>query len=160
MAVDILLHIDTVPGESRISGHEDEIDILSWNWGMSQAGSFHTGNGGGSGKVNVQDIVLTKYVDKSTPTLINKCANGTHIPSATLTLRKAGDPAVDYLVIKFDKLMVSSVSTGSAAGDDRLIETITLHFAKFSVVYTPQDNDGAGIATSEFAFDVEANVPA
>ena len=29
---------------------------------MSQSGSFHTGGGGGAGKVNVQDISFTKYI--------------------------------------------------------------------------------------------------
>ena len=47
--------------------HAEEIDVLAWSWGMSQSGSMHMG-GGGAGKVNVQDLSFTKYIDKSTPT--------------------------------------------------------------------------------------------
>ena len=67
MAVDFLLKINGVDGESKISGHEGEIDVLAWSWGMSQTGTMHVGGGGGAGKVDVQDISLTKYVDKATP---------------------------------------------------------------------------------------------
>ena len=32
----------------------------------------------GSGKVNVQDLMLSKYVDSSSPKMILGCCNGTH----------------------------------------------------------------------------------
>ena len=34
---------------------------------MSNAGSAHAGGGAGAGKVNVQDLTFTKWVDKATP---------------------------------------------------------------------------------------------
>ena len=39
----------------------------------------HTGGGGGSGKVNVQDLSFTKYVDKSSTDLMLFCCNGKHV---------------------------------------------------------------------------------
>ena len=73
MAVDITLKIDGVDGESKIDGHEGEIDVLAWSWGHeSQSGSMHVGGGGGAGKANIQDVSLTKYVDKASTNLIRK----------------------------------------------------------------------------------------
>ncbi len=42
MAVDAFLKMD-VKGESVVDGHEDEIQLLSWSWGMSQTGTTHRG---------------------------------------------------------------------------------------------------------------------
>ena len=54
MAVDIILLIDGIKGETQIKEFKDKggIDVLSWNWGMTQSGTTHMGPGGGSGKVN------------------------------------------------------------------------------------------------------------
>ena len=93
MAVDMSIKIGDLEGESKITDHKDEIDVLAWSWGASQSGTFHTGSGGGAGKVNVQDISFTKWVDKSTPNLMRACSNGKHFSEATLTVRKAGEEA-------------------------------------------------------------------
>ena len=59
-----------------------EIDVLSWSWGLSQSGTMHTGGGGGSGKVNVQDLTLTKWVDKASPVLMQYAMTGNQFPTA------------------------------------------------------------------------------
>ena len=38
--------------------------MLAWSWGVSQSGTMHIGTGGGAGKANVQDLSITKYVDR------------------------------------------------------------------------------------------------
>jgi type VI secretion system secreted protein Hcp len=158
MAVDFLLKIDGVDGESQISDHEKEIDVLDWSWGMSQSGTMHMGGGGGAGKVNVQDIALTKYIDKSTPNLMKMCCNGKHIKEALLVTRKAGEKSLDYLKIKMSDCLVTSVNTGGSGGEDRLKETVTLNFAKVEVGYTPQKPDGSGDAEITINWNIEKNV--
>ena len=158
MAVDIILKIEGVDGESVIQDHEDEIDVLAWSWGMSQSGSMHVGGGAGSGKVNIQDVSLTKYVDKASPSLMRACCNGEHLTEATLTVRKAGKDALDYLKIKMSPVLVTSVDTGGSGGEDRLTENVTLNFAKVEVGYTPQKPDGTGDAEISLIWNVEKNV--
>lgn len=144
MAVDMFLKIDGVQGEAQDQKHKDEIDVLAWSWGMTQSGSTHTGGGGGSGKVSVQDIHVTKYVDKSSPTLVRRCCDGRHFKEALLTVRKAGgDSPVEYLKLKMTEVLVTSVSSGGAGGEDRLTENVTLNFGKFEFIYTPQKPDGS-----------------
>ena len=158
MAVDMLLKISGVDGESKVKDHENVIDVLSWSWGMSQSGTMHMGGGGGAGRVNVQDISLTKYVDKSSAALMRGCCNGKHFDDATLVVRKAGEAALDYVKIKMIPVMVTSVSTGGSGGEDRLTENVTLNFGKYELAFTPQKEDGTGDAEIELKWIIEQNI--
>jgi type VI secretion system secreted protein Hcp len=158
MAVDMILKIEGVDGESKIKGHENEIDVLAWSWGITQSGSMHIGGGGGSGKADVHDISLTKYVDKASINLMRNCLNGAHLGEAVLTVRKAGKDPVDYVVITISPVLVTSVSTGGSGGEDRLTENITLNFAKVKTSYTPQKDDGTADAAIDLTWNVETNV--
>lgn len=158
MAVDILLKIEGVEGESVIQGHEGEIDILAWSWGMSQAGTMHHGMGGGAGKVDIQDISFTKYIDKSSPNLMRACCNGEHFVEAVLLVRKAGKDPLDYMKITMSPVLVTSVSTGGSGGEDRLTENVSLNFAKMSIGYTPQKPDGSGEAEITLNWNIEKNI--
>jgi len=158
MAVDMFLKLDDVKGESRDSKHAGEIDVLAWSWGMSQSGTTHTGGGGGAGKVSVQDISITKYVDKSSPNLMLACCNGKHYKEALLTIRKAGEKPLEYVKITMKEVIVSAVSTGGSGGEDRLVETVTFNFAEFKTEYTPQKADGSGDAAIEIAWNIAENV--
>ena len=143
MAIDMFLEVEGVPGESIDAVHTGHIALLAWNWGASQSGSTHLGPGGGSGKVNVQDLSFTKYVDSSSHLLLLNCCNGAHIPKATLRIRKAGGTApLDYQVLTLTDIIVSSISTGGSGGEDRLTENVSLNFAKFKFEYTKQKADG------------------
>ena len=158
MAVDIILKIDGVDGESVIQDHEDEIDILAMNWGMSQSGTMHAGMGGGAGKVNIQDVSITKYVDKSSPNLMRACCNGEHFKEAVLVVRKAGKDPLDYFKVTMAPILVTSVDTGASGGEDRMTENVTLNFAKMEVAYTPQKEDGTGDAEISLKWNIEKNV--
>ena len=140
------------------------MDILAWSWGMSQPGSTHFGQGGGAGKVNVQDISLTKYVDAASATLMQFCCVGKHIDKGTLTVRKAGgdkDAApLEYMKIEFEELIVSSISAGASGGEDRLTENVTLNFREFHYTYALQASTGGSDSTKEWKFDIAANASA
>ena len=53
MAVDYFLNLGTVEGESADHKHKGEIDLQSWSFGATNAGSFSMGGGGGAGKVSM-----------------------------------------------------------------------------------------------------------
>jgi len=153
MAVDMFLKIDGIKGEAKDSKHKDEIDVLSWSWGVAQAGTAHMGGGAGAGKVNVQDLTFTHYVDRSSPVLLLHCFNGKHIKKAKLTVRKAGEKPLEYLTIEMEDILVSHVSEGGAGGSDRLTENVGLNFAKVKAEYQEQKQDG-------MAWNIPANKPA
>jgi type VI secretion system secreted protein Hcp len=158
MAVDMFMKIDTVDGESKDKTHKKEIDVLAWSWGLSNSGSAHAGGGAGSGKVNVQDISFTKYVDSASPKLALACCDGKHFKDATLVVRKAGEKPVEYMKIKMEEVLITSISHGGSGGEDRLTENVTLNFAKVSMDYTPQDDMGAAGTAIPMTWDIASNV--
>ena len=160
MAVDMFIKIADIEGESSDAKHKKEIDVLAWSWGLSQSGTAHMGGGAGAGKVNVQDLSFTKYIDSASHALILHCSNGKHIKEATLVVRKAGESPLEYIKITLSDLIVSSISTGGSGGEDRLTENVTLNFAKFKYEYTPQKKDGTGDAAITAAWNIAENVAA
>jgi type VI secretion system secreted protein Hcp len=160
MAVDIFLKLSNgIKGESQDATHKDEIDILSWNWGMSNSGTTHMATGGGGGKVNVSDISFTKLVDLASNDLIKRCADGSHIDTGKLVVRKSGGTSpVEYFTIDFNMIMVTSYSTGgSKDGLDRISENFTLNFRKFNITYKTQTEKGGDGTSQSAGWDIAKN---
>jgi type VI secretion system secreted protein Hcp len=143
MAIDSFLKLGTLKGESVVKGFEDQIQLLSWGWGMTQSGTTHTASGGGAGKVDVSDLQVSKHVDAASPMLALACCKGTHYDTATLTMRKAGGTALEYVTLTLTDLIVTSYSVSEGGGGDLLTDTFTLNFGKFKFSFQPQDNKGA-----------------
>ena len=97
MAVDMFIKIKGIDGESMDDKHKKEIDVLAWSWGASQSGSAHMGGGAGAGKVNVQDLSFTKYIDSASHALLLACCNGEHLGEAVFVVRKAGKDPLEYI---------------------------------------------------------------
>jgi type VI secretion system secreted protein Hcp len=159
MAIDAFLKFEPeVKGESPVKGFENQLQLLSWSWGMSQTGTTHDGKGGGGGKVNVQDLSISKFVDQSSAPLILALCTGKHYDKVTMTLRKAGGSPLAYLVVELTEVIVTSASMGGSGGEDRQTDSFTLNFAKFSYKYQPQKKDGSkdgGEITA--TYDIAAN---
>jgi type VI secretion system secreted protein Hcp len=160
MAMDMFMVLDGIKGEARDKefGAKGAIDVLAWSWGMSQSGSTHVGSGAGAGKVNVQDISFTKYIDNASTTLMLQCCNGKHVKKAELFCRKAGEKPLVYIHLTLTDLIISSVSTGGSGGEDRLTENVTLNFAKFEFEYYKQKTDGTGEKVGPVSYDIAQNV--
>ena len=157
MAMDMFLVLDGVTGESLDATYKDKIDVLAWSWGMAQSGTTHMGGGGGSGKVNVQDISFTHFIDKASGTLMKFCCDGKHIKTGKLIVRKAGENPLEYIILTMEDVIVSSVSNGGSGGEDRLTENVTLNFARVKVDYAAQDNKGGAGAKPKMGWDIASN---
>jgi len=162
MAMDMFIRIGTLQGESRDKVHgaagKQKIDVLAWSWGMSNSGTAHTGGGAGGGKANIQDLSITKYIDRCSPSLMLACCKGTHYDDAELIVRKAGDTPIEYVKITLTEVLVTAVSTGGSGGEDRLTENVTLNFSKVKVEYTEQTAKGGEKAGPSMIFNIAENV--
>ncbi len=158
MAVDMFIKIGDIKGEAQDKVHKGEIDVLAWSWGSSNSGSAHVGGGAGAGKVSVQDLSFTKWIDVASTELFFHCCTGKHIPEAKLTVRKAGENPLEYLVLTMNDLIVTSVSTGGSGGEDRLTENVTLNFSKVKVDYKEQTKTGAPGAAPSAGWNIAENV--
>jgi type VI secretion system secreted protein Hcp len=157
--VDMFLKLGPLKGESKDHKHKDEIDILAWSWGLTNSGDSHRGGGAGAGKVHVQDITVTKWLDLASTSILGAVAQGKHLAEVELYVRKAGENPLEYLVITMNEVLITSISTGGSGGEERLTENITLNFAKFKVQYTEQADTGGAGKKPFFGFDIRGNVP-
>jgi type VI secretion system secreted protein Hcp len=64
MAADTFAKLGDIKGESLDDKHKDEIEVLSFSWGVTNTGSAGTGGGGGAGRARMHTCDLTKrYVE-------------------------------------------------------------------------------------------------
>jgi type VI secretion system secreted protein Hcp len=157
-AVDYFLKLDGIKGESGDAKHKDEIEVESFSWGETNAGTHAQGSGGGAGKVAMQDFHFTMKYCTASPPLMLKCATGEHIKEATLVARKAGGEQQEYLTVKMSDLLVSSYQLGGSAGSDIVpIDQISLNFSKIEFDYKIQKPDGSLGPSAKVGYDVKAN---
>ena len=143
MASDFYLKLDGIDGESRDKIHPNEIELESWQFGVSNDGSRHGLSGGGTGKAHVQDITFSKYADKASPNLFGFCVNHKDIPNAVISCYKAaGDQRVKYLEIELEEVLISSYQESAGSGGIPM-ESGSLNFAKIAYIYTMQATDQA-----------------
>jgi len=155
-ASDMFLKLSGIKGESQDSKHKDEIEILSWSWGMST----------GTGKVKrgtiapqcIQDLQLTKLTDSASPQLIMNGVLGEVAKEGTLTMRKAGKDQQEFLIIKMSDVLVTSYQTGGVSGNEtNLVDNVTLNFSSISGEYKTQRADGS--LSSPVFFQIDSTCP-
>jgi len=141
--VDFFLQIDGIEGESQDAKLSKQIQLESWSWGETCAGTWQYGGGGGAGKSQPADFHFVMRVNKASPKLLLACAGGDHITKAVLTCRKAGKDQQEYLKYTFTDLLVSSYQTGGSANSDVVpMDQISINFAQLEVEYKEQTKSG------------------
>ena len=155
MAMSIFARIGTIKGESRDARHRDEIDVLSWSWGVAQSATTGHGGGAGAGRASFHDFTFTHHVDRASPLLMRACATGRHVSDARVTVRKAGQGQLEYLVITMTDVLVTAVLP-SVSEQGEAIEGVVLTFAKVDLEYRAQKPDGSLDAGVHFTYDVKA----
>jgi type VI secretion system secreted protein Hcp len=156
VAADIFAKLGDIKGESVDVKHKDEIELLSWSWGVSNSLHASGSGGGGAGKASFRDLSFTHKVDKASPLLLRGCATGQHMKEATITRRKAGKGQQEFLVIKMSDVIITSVAEGDQSGGDQ-VETVTLAFSKVDLEYRPRKADGSLDAGIHFKYDIKGN---
>jgi hypothetical protein len=102
--------------------------LLSFGFAASRASTTRT---------QVNDITITKTVDKSSAKLFLACTNGKHFSSAKITLRKSGGGGGSsgkiYLVFSFKLVAVKTIQAEPSNGGGKPLESLTLSFSKETV---------------------------
>jgi type VI secretion system secreted protein Hcp len=157
-AVDYFLKFDGIKGESADAKHKDEIDVESWSWGETNAGTpGRTGGGGRAGKVQMQDFHFVMRLNRASPSLAKACATGEHFKTATLTARKAGKGQQEYLTFKFYDVLVSSYQTGGSSESAIPSDSVAFNFAKMEMEYRLQKDAGSPGESVHFKYDLKTN---
>ena len=155
MASDIFAKLGDIKGESPDDKHKDEIEVLSFSWGVTSLND-PVGPGSAAGKPAFQNLSITHSIDKASPLLLKACATGMHLKEATITHRKAGKGQQEYLIIKMNDVLITGVQHGGGGGEGSS-ETVNLTFAKVDLEYRPQKADGSLDAGLHFKYDLKTN---
>ena len=141
MASDIFAKLGDIKGESLDAKHKDEIEVLSYSWGVTNAGSMGHGSGGGEGKATFHDLSFVHAIDKASPVLMQACATGVHIKEGTITAPQGRQGTAGVPDLKMNDIIVTGVQHGGSG--DGHSENVSLAFAKVSLEYKPQKPDGS-----------------
>ena len=145
MAVDYFLKVEGIPGESLDAKHKDEIDVLGFNWGVSQEGGTRTRSGGASGKAVFDELIV-----------LARCASGKHIKSAVLTCRRAGKAPVEFLKITLTDVVITSYEIDGTQ-EEPPVDQVGLAFAKIETAYSPVDATGKVLSPVKAVWDTKKN---
>jgi len=119
--------------------------VSAFSWGLSNSGTAQSGGGAGAGKVNVQDLSVSRETDATTPSLVRAVATGEHLQQVALQFTN-GVFTNSYCL---RDVLVTSLSTGASAGQDRPSDQLTFSFARFTFK----------VGTASFAFNIAENSP-
>jgi len=131
-----------IKGEAHDSAHLDEIDVLSWSWGMQAQASL--GGGNATGRAIVRELRIVKRVDSASTALLSALRANEMITKAVLTMRKAGKSPLEFLKITIEQGRITglTIEAGDEDGSPDIVENLVMSFNKITVEYTPQGKDG------------------
>ena len=141
------MKLEGVDGEATDTDHKDWVIIQSISMSISYQKEQRSATFG--------DMVVIKEIDKSTPKLMESCATGNVIPSATLVLTRpdAKGGTEEYCKYVLTDVIVTSFQTSGSSGDEVPIESMSLNFSKVEVTVLPLTGD----PYPPFRWDLETN---
>ena len=158
---DAFLKIEGIDGESRDSKHQNEIEVLSYEWQVEQPATATQSSLGGraAGRANFGKFTITKGVDKASPKLFLGCASGEHYASARLELCEAGGDKQPYVEYKLTDVMITDFKPQGTRGEGekRPLEVVSFAYAKIETKYTQISDKGTPSGTVAAGWDLTKN---
>ena len=153
------IKFDGVDGESQDKDHKAWSDLLSFSQAVHQPGGGATGQSRRRGDVILDDIVIVRQLDKSSPKLAESVMLGKVFPSILVNFTRDTDEGrVTYYRYELKNVMVTSYSVNiqvDDAGNDVPVEQFSLNFEEIKVTYTETDNTGGKKGNIEYSWKVE-----
>jgi type VI secretion system secreted protein Hcp len=138
------LPADRTSGHIVIQGVEGgdpgstSIAVESWSWGVTSTATFGGGGGGGAGRAILKELTITKTIDKASPMLARKCAQGQHIPQVVLTVARPGGSDRPYMEYRLTEVTINSVQQ-AGSGDSIPLEEVSFVYQRIQLTYTTRD---------------------
>jgi len=131
-ATDMYLNIVGIKGESTVKGYEGATPVLAWSWGLS-----NTGSAGSAGRISLQDLSWTQYLDSTFIQLYSKLTTNAALGTATLDAVSTGPGGYNYFEAIFDGNFLSSLTTGGSGGETRFTANATMSMTSVTLRYRP-----------------------
>lgn len=145
MAFDAYIHIDNIPGEALDEKHINWIEILGYDFGISQSTSATASSVGGatSGRTSVTNFTFTKSLDSASCKLLEASCTGQHLKEVKLALCRAGGDKLKYYEIILEEVIIAEYSQGVDTGIP--LEVVQLNYGRIKTIYIQQRRvDGSG----------------
>ena len=137
-----------VTGTSRVDGHNEEIEVISWHWGASAGSALASGAAGSTGVY--RPLVVIKKLDRATTQLFNALEQKRPLASVRLTLRANLDGGRDVFTITLTKSRLTDIGLDRQI-DGVVYERLTFgQLGKINLSYV----DSQGGASSTLPFEV------
>jgi type VI secretion system secreted protein Hcp len=154
----IFLDIVGVDGESTDDSHEGWIDILSFTMSMAKPSSGSTTTRSRSSIV-IEDIIIVKELDKSSPKLMEKCAKGQVITELVIEFcKEIDDSLVTIYRYELSNVLITSFICKGSSFEEVPVEELSINFEEITVTYTEFDNDGLSKGNVEFTWKIEESI--
>ena len=153
------IKFEGVDGESKDKDHKGWSDLDSFSQGMSQPGSSATGPARRRGDVILDDISVTKNLDKASPKIGEAVCNGKVFPKVEIHLTASYTDAgrVTYYAYELKNVLVTHYHvSGSGQSEQVPIDDIAMNFEEIKVTYTEADDKGNKKGSVEYGWKVEA----
>jgi len=128
-----------IKGECRSAGHVDDINVVTWQWGLSAPTAVGTTQA--TGRRVHEALVVTKHLDSASTRLMSALAVNEELKSVKLSLRKAGLGSDDFFTIELEAARVASLHIETDGGGG-VHEVVKFVFQKIAVTYQPQLTGG------------------
>lgn len=160
MANDAYLQIEGIKGESSDQKHKEWLEVSNVMYAIHQprAESVSIAGGMTSGRADLFPITFKKFADIASPVLLQTCAAGKTISTATFEFMRADSNgnAIPYFRIELENLLIASITPDS--GDGGVItERLQLSYAKIKWQYVRQSIRGGTQGNTSGGWDCSAN---
>jgi len=155
------LKLDAIPGQSEVEGVAKEIEVLSFSQSCSNPATMSPSNAiRTSGRPSHSDFTITKYLDESTPKILEYCNKGEDVKTATFTFSHADGPTgklTPLWICTMTKALITSVSHGGGSGQGVPTENLTLAYTSIKWEFKAQTADAEAKGTAASGWDLETN---
>ena len=142
----ITLKIPGIPGDSKVSGHVGEIEVMALSDDIVNSGSI-----GGTGKAQFGDMMIHKRFDGSSPALFLALVSGSHLSNAVITFlhNDAGILATTFTITLTEVLVSRLAPNATERNVLAAQEQINLNYARIQL----KDE----VTGNQACFDVRTN---
>lgn len=145
-----------IKGECKKDKHEDQIDIMSCDFGITIPADMSRGGSGSiTGVAQLHAISFTKKADAASARIMNACFTNETITEAVVYFIFKGGETQEYQTVTLKNSMFTSFhQSGHDSGEPS--ESFTLNCSEFEYKYATQlDQDGGLAGAILAAYDVK-----
>lgn len=150
------MKFDGIDGESQDKDHKNWIDVMSVQQGITKPGAGETGAARRRGDTILQDIYVTKLLDKSSPKLAEAVCKGKVFPKVEIhfTASITDKGRETYFAYELKNVSVSSYNLSGNA-QDKPVESLSLNYEEIKGTYKEVDAKGSAKGNVEWSWKVE-----